>query len=540
MNLNDGSKREIIPRWRPFALTNRLLELGSIQRKSAHTPAESVRWRHKLAEWRRETTIAAAWSVLEAAVVENRALEAGDAAEFILSRSEFIPPGLRSLATSIAGARERLTEASKGHFILVPSEQAEDPRATIRHIRHRLYGGPRDAIAWVDLALAYCNEGQIGKAKRAMSVALGIAPKNRFILRSASRLYVHAGEHDRALSLLARTRVSQSDPWLAAAEIATAQLAGKSPSLVKRGIELIESGQFGPHDIAELTAAVGTLELRNGKFKKGKRLLYRGLAHPTDNSIAQIEWADRVHQTNLLRQSHLATPLSFEARTWSAYVREDIKASIDAATQWAEDEPFSTQPWNFLTYMYSCVTLELDVAIETARRALTINRDSDPIRNNYVLALARRGEIDKAEEILEQIRPRTEEARVTNLATRGLVAFRRGQPEIGRQLYLDAIQLANKQISLPWLSLRARLYYLYEEAWNSKSSLTEIVDAIDPLIEKYQKAVGLPVPTHIATESRLMKEGIRAIAVRADLFTDSIRKPAVEYALDVVRKLPSH
>ena len=79
--------------------------------------------------------------------------------------------------------------------------------------RKRLTLEPRNALSWVDLALEHLVQGLPDKSRKSIAVALHLAPENRFVLRSASALFVEIDELDRALYVLEKSSRAKSDPW---------------------------------------------------------------------------------------------------------------------------------------------------------------------------------------------------------------------------------------------------------------------------------------------------------------------------------------
>ena len=110
----------------------------------------------------------------------------------------------------------------------------------------------------------------------AVRAAVALAPDDRFVLRSASCFFVNAKEADRAHRLLANAEVTAADPWLMAAELATAQAADVRPRYLKRAKQLLESGDFRERDVSELASEVGTFELRSGADRRARRLFAAG------------------------------------------------------------------------------------------------------------------------------------------------------------------------------------------------------------------------------------------------------------------------
>jgi tetratricopeptide (TPR) repeat protein len=515
MNPTRGEKRQVIPRWRPFSVTSSLQELASIRGRTAGSAAPSYDWLIKLDEWRNARSLPSAISLVEAAVVENRPLEAVDAARFILGDKSRLPSALLELARSVATSRDRLHRASRGILIEPNLDSDEGPAQRIQTLRNHLRFGPRNVVEWVDLSLAYCTAGLSKKAEHAMRVALGLAPNNRFVLRAAARLYVHLDQCDRAHSILLRSPATKLDPWLSAAELATASLTGKTPRLIKTSRALIEDGDLLPHDLTELTAALGTIELNSGREKIGRRLLAKSIAHPNDNALAQVEWADRTYQTKLITPGSLLTPLSFEARAWDAYMRSDFERCIAETKKWVRDETFSTVSWQFLTYLNSCVVHDYPTAISTATKALEINPGNQMIRNNLALSLARSGEGVRAEAELNSIIPNGIEEQAVTTATQGLIRFRQGNHEAGANLYLEAIELARKVPNNKWLSFRAWMFFAYEMAFATPSSAKHVTEVFANRLAKARK---LGLPAYVSIEADIYLRDIAHLESTGDLF----------------------
>ena len=138
------------------------------------------------------------------------------------------------------------------------------------------------------------EDGDLGAFGVGRDVGAGeFAPSNRFILRSAVRLYVHLDEPDTAHRVLSDSASTPVDPWLVAAEIAVCTLLGRRSRLIKRGRDMLISGHHSTRDTAELASALGTIELEADASKRARRLFGSSLDDPTDNAVAQAVWATR-------------------------------------------------------------------------------------------------------------------------------------------------------------------------------------------------------------------------------------------------------
>lgn len=106
-----------------------------------------------------------------------------------------------------------------------------------------------------------------------------------------------------------------------------------------------------------------------------------------------------------------------------------------------------------------------------------ISHPNDPqIINNLAYALALDDRPQEANDQLNKLRNNEDydtDTQICLMATKGLIQFRNGFPDIGRRLYLEAIELTNqvKNKELNWLAI---LNYAREEVM-LKSEYTEQV-----------------------------------------------------------------
>ena len=171
---------------------------------------------------------------------------------------------------------------------------------------------PRDPLAYLDLARRYAALGQMERAEAALRGALALAPDSRFVLRSASRFFVHARDPARAQDLLRRSPRTRTDPWLVAAEISAATVANQTSRLIKLGRDFVTRRSLPPLHLSELAGALGTLEMGDGNNKAARKLFTQAMTAPTDNSLAQAQWALPKLGLTDLPDAH-SIPRAFEA-----------------------------------------------------------------------------------------------------------------------------------------------------------------------------------------------------------------------------------
>ncbi|MDR1055339.1 MAG: hypothetical protein LBL90_05845 [Prevotellaceae bacterium] len=105
-----------------------------------------------------------------------------------------------------------------------------------------------------------------------MRTVLFLDPNNRFLVRSAARLFLYLKDKEQAYYLLTKSNSITKDLWLLASEISVALLQNKSSRHVKRALEIIDSKNFHYVNISDLANLLAILEFINGSNKKSKQL----------------------------------------------------------------------------------------------------------------------------------------------------------------------------------------------------------------------------------------------------------------------------
>lgn len=441
-------ERHLVPRWRPFTTTLALGELATIGDGTSRW-----QWDEAIGETRRDwlsqRSLESALDFAQTAALLDRLDEAQDAVAHILGATE--------LPTLV---RQSVLPHDDGWPMMV----LDAPH--IAHVRAALRAWPRDPTLWTDLALFYCGRGLDRKAERAFLVALDLAPTNRYVLRCAARFFVHTNDPERAMALLRRSQRTRRDPWLASAEIAASQVAGRTPVLAKVGERLLGSGRFADQEITELATSLGTLAMESGKVRRAKSLFQRGVACPNDNVKAQLQWVAKTHVEVLPgRTLALDAELDHEARALECQKMENWVQTIENCEKWGEDELFSDRPF----IMGSCIAIEalgdVGTAEKLARRGLRANRNDVCLLNNLAVSLAMQGRADDAERYLKEAKRHSSSAGEQDImleATEGMVRFRQGEVESGRGHYVEAIRRAKAEGAAD-SALRAAVFFVGEE-----------------------------------------------------------------------------
>lgn len=480
--LRGKSQRRIVPRWRASSANANALELGALKpspvtiEDGGHHTFEA-----KLA-FERSPSIGAAADLIAATSYPDLGLNAAEAAAFILSNETLAPKSLAALARSIQSGLQ-----DAGGSLAIPTDQIDHRvQFRVRQLRQLARLDPDNPLVWSDLARHYASIGDRRKADRCMRTALSLAPNHRWILRTAARFFVHSGDPISAHALLAKHPYTNGDPWLLAAELATAQVANRAPKFWKQAVDHMKWEKSSPAHLSELATALAMFELENGKAKAARRLVEKALRLPTENTLAQVSWArENKHLNGANELSTLASKNehAFEARYGLFMVAGSILRARSEGLRWAADEPFATRPLAGLAFTAAM----LDDHAETIRLTNEIFRIDHQVDHtlgmNAIFARLSSGRlsIETDKSTLETIRAHLIERTSENtdyhaLANLALWQYRFGDAEEGRRMYERVIQNIEKTASAEAAALAA--------TFAARESLLARQDVAPALLEK--------------------------------------------------------
>jgi tetratricopeptide (TPR) repeat protein len=481
-NLFEHKDRRVIPNWRSFGNTVVLGELNSFQNQR-ETPIIQTTIDEYIIDWRVNRTIIHASDLVSSAVVNNfkNSPDVHEAAKFILDNKQKATLSQVSIAESIF---EIKTEDINYEFKSIENNSLllnTTPLFTIiNDIKEQLKRYSNNPILYVELARYYSILGQENKAISAMKSAIYLAPTNRFVLRSATRLFAHYhndfnGYLNYMHSILMKNQMTNRDPWLMSAEISIATVLNKTSKFMKKGINMIESKSFSPFNLTELASSLGTVELLQGTRKKSKSFFNVALLNPNDNSLAQMEWASSKDIHLDIDTSAFDVKLNYEALALENYHKNNYVEAVENSINWFKDMPFSRRPIMFGASLASSFLKDHKKAISILKAGLISNPNDPQIINNMAYSYALSNNPNEAIDILNTLRysePLDDMTQICLLATRGLTFFRLNQPEIGRSLYLEAISESriNNYPQLNWIAI---LNYTREELLSGSNNYIE-------------------------------------------------------------------
>ncbi len=448
------SDRDVVPRWRSV---RRTAEAGEFQRLAEPRPlADSHIFELERFErtWRAAPSDVSASEFLGAAIVAGDSDRATDATKALDKGGK--SSGLVGILTTF---EDSLPEPSA----TVDFPETEFFYKRISALREHLRRDPRDPIAWADLGRRYTSLGQFHQAEQSLNIARALAPESRYLLRVASKFLVHIGRPDDAYKMLRASARTRRDPWLMAAVLATASIAEMPIRDIKVAKRIAEDANFRPIERSELTSELATLELRGGADRRARQAFRRTLQSPTDNALAQVQWASRRISNLEVPLAELQIPFAAEANARAAADEGRWSDALGFILDWLDDQPFETDAAILGSYAASVGMNDWTTATQIARMGLRAKPGDLTLLNNLAYALTECGLFGDAATILDGVSADGETAEsAAMIATRGLLAFRTGIADEGRTLYAQAIEMAIRT-SNKHLEAMARVMLLREE-----------------------------------------------------------------------------
>ena len=472
------NERRVVPRWRELHET--LLDSQELRYHSSSpiVPDPNREFERLASIWHKCPSPLSAYDFVSTAVILDRVQEAQDAFDFIRN-NEDLPDSIKSVSFS----------DPKAFIDQSLSDSTLSNNRKIRYLKDVLQRWPRNAICWTQLGLLYSRVGVNHKAQRCVEIGLSIAPHSRYVLRSACRFFVHMNDATRAVWELRRCERTPKDPWLMAAEISCSQILSQSSPLLLRGIKELGRKRLPPWSVTELAASIGTFEIENGSQLKAKRFFRVGAEAPNGNVKAQLQWLRIHHAKGVPANAPLRDSLDdHEACALDLRVDGRWSEAILSCEEWGKDEFFSERPFCLGSYIAIEALGDADHAERILREGLIANRNDTVLLNNLAIALAMQGKLEESKSTLanaeKKIAGSPFEDKVILMATSGLVAYRSGNVDRGRNQYLKVMKMTSENGRRDE-TRRAALYMALEEL---EARTAESKPFSTSILEKVEKA----------------------------------------------------
>ena len=461
--------RCVIPRWRSFTHTSSVGELsspGTVKRVSLESEIPD-----KISNWKHSPSITSAGELVQISIIEAKIeSEAISAAEYLVSKSNV--------------ARSALVELAQKMLNRVNTQDSEVDRNELQpcEVKAELLNGlrvyKRNPFAWVDLARVNLILGKKKLAERNIQEALKIAPNNRFVIRSASRLYLSLDDPLMAYRVVKNCNATPFDPWLLAAEFSLAKLNKKGPHFMREGRALVKDSNFSPRQLSELNSALAMLELSRGKPRIAKKLFQQSLRDPTGNAVAQAKWVILMENKNFLLDFPDFNEVydTEEAEVYHYLNESKYKEAIEACKCWSETEKFSIRPIETGVSIASLIK-DYKGALSIIDGVSECQKQSPTLLNLKAYTLAQLGQLDVAEESLKKIDETNQVELAISLANWGMIKFRRKDYCQGVENYERALSLFKQKRKTKQLNV-AKIFYACEAANSKYSGARELVDGV--------------------------------------------------------------
>lgn len=445
-------ERRVIPNWRDYKRTVQLGELNQSNKIEDPVLTSITRSIH---DWSELKTIATAADLINSSFVSSLyTSEVQEAIDFVRASKNQRSTTLMDIADLIENGFSTEKNIINNSLLEIDVDTINEFQAYINNrafhkiisrTKARARNELKNPIVWVELGRLYSMRGQELKASNAIKTALHLAPDNRFVLRSATRFFIHSGNPEIALHYLRTSKKIKRDPWLISAHIATSSILGRFSPFIKPGKLLLESGKYSDFEITELASSIGTLEFNSGSFKNAKKYFNRSMARPNDNSLAQLEWIskdDIRFNINIADFSKVINP--FEAKALEDYTAENWNGALENAIKWFLDMPFSKRPILLASHIAGTLLDDKEAAILLCQVGLQANPQDPSLLNNMVYYSASADNFHELDSYIHKMmsvnfKELTEDKKITYFATLGLVALKKGDVELGKNLYKRAI-----------------------------------------------------------------------------------------------------
>lgn len=468
--------RRVVPNWRSYKTTVILGELDSTLNVKNQFHVDISK---QIRDWELSSTIGTAADLLGAVYLStekdnNRIVEASN---YILNNKDKASEPLIVLANELINPKKNssanpLDELEIKDLLEINFASSKKKIIdTIRSLKANIGLNPFNSIYWVEISRLYSILGQEKQATNAMQIAVNLSPDNRFVLRASTRLFIHYNEPDKALHYLRKSPATKIDPWLLSAHIATTSILNKHQINANIGRDMVVSKKFSDFNITELSSSIGTLEFSSGTIKSSKKYFDISIKAPNDNSLAQLEWISQKDRRFMFGNvGSIPVSNSYEAFAIEYFEKGKWVESVKHSIKWFYDMPYSSEPVVLGSFIFSAFLDDQEAAIKLCELGLISNPYDISIINNLIYAFLLANKVDLAQSLYESLNlsdvRKNHESVIMLQATAGLLCFRQGYIEDGKQLYELSIKNA-KAINRRDLELLANINYLRELILNN-------------------------------------------------------------------------
>jgi tetratricopeptide (TPR) repeat protein len=471
---SESKDRQVVPRWRMFREARAAHELGNPSAKAEGKMDVAPFLRQKEMDWQENKAIPFALDLVSAATVLGTTPSSLEAAEFLLENGGRTSETGRELARALLGIK------AEEEPLIMPQTRIQIIQG-VKQLKQKRIDQSRNAFVWVDLARLYTLLGQNLQARQALTIALKLAPSDRFVLRCTARFLHHIGEYGEALDLLRKNGRTPHDPWLMAAEIAASEVAEKGSRFAKLGAEILAKKDVNAFHTSELASALAGVEMNAGKNRNANKLFRQSLITPTPNALAQAVWACKRTGLGQVNPNVIAQAQASEALTLDHFNKQEWEKVMSEAERWTQEEGFSARPPGLASCVATSFLDKPELGEAIAEKGLATNPRHPALTNNKAFSQIVGGKAADGMLTLAEIDPTAvgKRERICLLATTGLAYFRLGNAKEGRRFYQTAIELATELEELGLRTLGCLYLAREEAARGNKQAFTDFKRAYE-------------------------------------------------------------
>lgn len=466
-------------------------EFGNLQVNELADAPSNVDFtiKKKISDWKHVPTIGHAWELVNSAYLNHEHEIGKEAARYLQAHLKHIAPQLRKVVYEVLGESD---EPQFPGIRNIPFEGLyNEVQMEMRNVKNRLKYYLRNDLLWLELGRLYSILGELKKAEQAVNISIYFSNKrSRYFLRTASRFFYHIGKYDVAQSVIRLSPALKSDPWLVSADISYSNKMGRNPVNLKPALAMIESKNYSNAAISELAGVLATMEFHSKEFKKARKFTRQSLLAPNDNSLAQAEWLSQSVADISVAPWIDKVTLGFEARSFEYLHAKEYSKSLEEATNWLLDQPFSKRASHFVSFLCTGLMSKYDLAVEVGELGRRSNPNYFPILNNLAFAYISKGDFVNGEKMLEELirSANGTEEKIFAMATTGFYYFRTNDVITGKEFYQRAIEWSQRA-NLPNMKELAEAHYLREISLAGQLPSHVAISAIENLkrVDKEQR-----------------------------------------------------
>lgn len=460
MNIfQEHRNRQIIPRWLPFKYRCFLTPTDSINKDYVNGMISEYELIIKAKKWQEHKKIEYAIDLLSSAHIAKGDLNTTvkEAALYTVKNSNTIVNNVIEIANLIL---KGFKEISIDHM-----ETINSIKQKIHHLKRETRSNYRDPFIFLDIAFYYTLLAQNDVAEKNVRIALIIGRHNSYVLRAASRFYLHyKNDPEESLHILRNSPLTPKYPELLSSEIAISEAFKLKSPFIGRGKKQLFLVDTHPYLLSELAGTIGTLELSSYSLSNARKAFRIASKCPTENTVAQIKWLGDKVPISFPKIDKFHIKAAFEADSISLYRKEKFKDCLIASKKWLAYQPFSSKAAMWAASIASVALEDFKTSIDILKRAIISSPNSFTLRNNLAYSYASMNKVKEATEEINKIKEKnlTDTDKVVALATLGLINYRKGNTLDGYDLYTKAINKF-RQLGDSNLLLIAEIYHLREK-----------------------------------------------------------------------------